>query len=61
MKKPTLGPREIVYQNRYQTIYRRTAEFANFQKEYFVVDTGERVGIVVAGDAAFCSRASTEC
>lgn len=49
MKKPVLGPKEVVYRNRYQTIYRRGADFGDFQKEYFVVDTGHRVAVVLDG------------
>ncbi len=49
MKKPKLGPKEVVYRNRYQTVYRREADFGTFQKEYFVTDTGERVAVVVEG------------
>lgn len=49
MKKPTFGPKEVVYQNRYQTVYRRRLDFGDFQKEYFVVDTGNRVAVVVEG------------
>ena len=49
MEKAKLGTPELVYRNRVQSIYRRTAEFDGIRKEYFVVDTGRRVGVVVEG------------
>lgn len=49
MIKPKLGPLKVVYRNRYQTIYHREADFGTFRKEYFVNDTGHRVGVVVEG------------
>jgi 8-oxo-dGTP pyrophosphatase MutT (NUDIX family) len=45
---PHLGPREVVYENRYQQIYQVTANFGDFVKEYFVTDTGQRAGVVIA-------------
>ena len=44
---PRVGPREKVYENPYQQIYRVEADFGEFVKEYFVTDTGDRAGIVV--------------
>ncbi len=48
MKPPRIGPRQVVYQDRYQQIYRVIADFGSFQKEYFVRDSGQRAGVVVA-------------
>ena len=50
MKLPRIGPRETAYQNRYQVIYRVEAQFDGFDKEYFVIDTGIKAGIVVVRD-----------
>jgi 8-oxo-dGTP pyrophosphatase MutT (NUDIX family) len=45
---PRLGPREVVYENRYQQIYRLTAQFDGFTKEFYVNDYGQRAGLVIA-------------
>ena len=46
--QPTqIGPREVVYEDRFQQIYKVTADFGSFKKDYFVRDSGERAGIVV--------------
>ena len=47
MQLPQIGPRQVVYQDRYQQIYRVTADFGSFKKEYFVRDSGQRAGVVV--------------
>ncbi len=44
---PKIGDREVVYQDPYQRIYRVSADFGAFRKEYFVRDTGHRAGILV--------------
>src|SRR5678816_1151053 len=41
-----IGPKEIVYENQYQHIYRVSAEFPTFTKELFVNDYGRRVGLL---------------
>lgn len=46
--KPKLGPREVVYQNPYQEIYRVKAQFDGFAKDIYVLDCGRRVGVVIA-------------
>ena len=38
--------KQLVYQNQYQRIYRIVAKFGDFTKEYFVNETGIRVGVV---------------
>ena len=45
--EPRVGPRQVVYKDRYQHLYKVTADFGNFQKEYIVRDSGLRAGIVV--------------
>jgi ADP-ribose pyrophosphatase len=47
MKKPLLGPRTLVYENPYQKIYRVEVDFGPFSKEYFVLATGRKAGIIV--------------
>jgi ADP-ribose pyrophosphatase len=44
---PHLSPRQVIYEDRYQRIYKVTADFGHFKKEYFVRDSGERAGVVV--------------
>jgi ADP-ribose pyrophosphatase len=52
-----VGPREVVYRNQYQHIYRVTAEFDGFTKTFFVNDYGRRVGLVIArGDQVLLVR-----
>ncbi len=46
---PHVGPREVVYQDQYQEIYKVRLDFGNFSKELFVADYGPRVGVVVEG------------
>ena len=44
---PLLGQRKIVYENPYQQIYRVSADFGTFTKEYFVNDYGRKGGILI--------------
>lgn len=54
---PEIRPREVVYRNQYQHIYRVTAEFDGFTKTFFVNDYGRRVGVVIArGDEVLLVR-----
>jgi ADP-ribose pyrophosphatase len=46
-KLPNIGPREVVYKNDFQQVYRVEADFGNFVKEYFVTDFGWHSGILV--------------
>src|SRR5712692_2294872 len=50
LQSPRIGPRELLYEDKYQQIYRVIADFGPFTKEYFVRDTGERAGVVVLSD-----------
>jgi 8-oxo-dGDP phosphatase len=45
--KPKIGPRQVVYENKYQQIYSVKVEFDRFEKEIFVNDVGGRVGVVI--------------
>lgn len=45
--QPKIGPREVVYQNPYQLIYRVNAQFDGFTKDIYVLDCGRRVGVVI--------------
>jgi len=44
--KPKIGPRETMYENRYQRIHRVVVDFGGFAKEYFVNETGTRAGVL---------------
>ena len=49
---PLIGPRKLLYQDKYQQIYNVTADFGSFTKEYFVREGGRKAGIVaVRGDS----------
>jgi len=45
---PEIGPRQVVYANLYQQIYRVKVQFDGFAKDYYVVDCGPRVGVVIS-------------
>jgi len=52
-----IGPRQVVYQNQYQQIYRVSVEFEKFTKELFVNDYGRRVGLLfVKGESVLLVR-----
>ena len=42
----SIEPRELVYQDRNQKIYRIIAQFDGFNKEYYVSDHGQRAAVV---------------
>lgn len=44
---PLLGPQQVIYEDTRQKIYRVSADFGEFTKEYTVRDTGRRAGLVV--------------
>jgi len=44
-----VSPRQIVYENRYQQVYKVCVSLGSNSKEIFVTDFGERVGVVVEG------------
>lgn len=46
---PRAGPREEVYKNPHQRIYKVHLDFGNFNREIFVTDYGNRVGVIVEG------------
>jgi ADP-ribose pyrophosphatase len=47
MQSPRISPKQVVYQDNYQQIYKVGADFGSFKKEYFVRDSGQRAGLVV--------------
>jgi len=49
---PQIGPREVLYQDPFQTIYSATANFGHFEKTYYVRDTGKRAGVLVLRDSS---------
>lgn len=50
--RPRLGPRELLHENPRQRVVRVPADFADFQKEYFVTEYGTRAGLLVVRDGA---------
>lgn len=53
MRSPQTSPREIIYEDQHQQLYRVTADFGDFTKEYVVRDSGQRAGLVVVrGDSS---------
>lgn len=49
-KLPQVGPWGLHYSNKVQNVYRVTADFDGFSKEYFVSDTGERAAMLAVQD-----------
>lgn len=47
---PRLSPKEIVYENPHQRVYRVVADFGSFRKEYYVTDYGPRAAVVAVRD-----------
>ena len=47
---PKISERQLVYENKYQQVYSVKADFGSFSKEYFVIDTGQRAGVVAIKD-----------
>jgi len=50
MDLPKIGERQLEYQNQYQKVFRVSADFGDFKKEYFVTETGDKAGIVAVRD-----------
>jgi len=46
------GPQQVIYEDRYQKLYRVTAEVGGSTKEYVVRDSGHRAGLVVVQQGA---------
>jgi len=44
---PKISGKQLEYENKYQQVYRVQADFGDFSKEYFVIETGHRAGVVV--------------
>ncbi len=47
--RPYIGPREVVYRNPYQQVYKVRLELGTLAKDIYVTDYGDRVGLVVEG------------
>jgi 8-oxo-dGTP pyrophosphatase MutT (NUDIX family) len=47
---PKITQRQLEYQNPYQQIFRVTADFGEYTKEYFVSETGRKAGVVAVRD-----------
>ena len=43
---PQIGPREVIYEDKVRQIHKVTADFGPFEKEYFVIESGHRAGLV---------------
>ena len=52
MSLPKIGPRQVVYEDKNRQIYKVTADFGSFSKEYLVSDSGYRAGLVVVHEEA---------
>ena len=50
MDLPVISPRALVYENQRQKVYRVTAQFSDFSKEFFVTNFGARAGMVAVKD-----------
>jgi len=46
---PRIGPKDVVYRNPYQQVYKVRLQFASTAKDIYVTDYGDRVGLVVEG------------
>src|SRR6266850_8178004 len=47
MTPPRIGPRELVYQNPFQSIHKVSVAFEDFKKDIFVNSFGQRAGLVL--------------
>jgi len=47
---PRIGPREVLHQNPFGTVYAAHADFGSVAKDYYVVDFGPRAGMVAVRD-----------
>lgn len=45
--KPAIKQRQLIFKTPYQTIHQVSADFGEYNKEYFVNDYGTRVGLVI--------------
>jgi len=52
LTSPRLSPKQVIYEDARQNIYRVFADFGEFTKEYTVRDSGQRAGLVVASSDA---------
>ena len=47
MTSPEIGPPEVLYKDKHQSISLVTADFGAFQKDYYVRDVGHRSGVLI--------------
>lgn len=47
MTSPKIGPPEVLYKDKHQTISLVTADFGAFKKDYYVRDVGYRAGVLI--------------
>lgn len=52
LTSPNLSAKQVIYEDARQNIYRVSADFGEFTKEYTVRDSGQRAGLVVASEEA---------
>jgi ADP-ribose pyrophosphatase len=50
MVKPQKKQQDVVYETPYRRVYSQEVDFGSFTKEYFVIDFGEKAGLVVVRD-----------
>ena len=48
--KPTINPREVIFDNQFVQVYRVAAQFAEGTKNYYVSDYGLRAGVLLVRD-----------
>jgi 8-oxo-dGTP pyrophosphatase MutT (NUDIX family) len=47
MRPISLSDEQDIYQNKFLRLYSIKADFGKFQREYFVVDKGQRAGVII--------------
>lgn len=47
--KAAIGPRQYVYRNEHQSVYKVSVKYSGHEKQIFVTDYGPRVGVIVIG------------
>lgn len=52
MKPLSISDRQIMYRDQYQEIYKVTADFGEFTKDYFVRDAGNKAGMIAVKDGS---------
>ncbi len=56
-EQPRISPGEVIFTNEVVTLYRASADFGLFKRDYYVIDDGARVGILAMdGDRVLLVR-----